>query len=49
MSKIKITIETKRVSITEVFDETILGSPRKVLIAALEWLMLGTEFEIKGK
>ena len=49
MSKITITIKTKRVSITQIFDEKNLGSPRKVLIDALEWLTLGTKFEIKEK
>ena len=49
MSKIKITIETESITITEVFDEKISGSPRKILIAALEWLTLGTEFQIKER
>lgn len=49
MSKITITIATKRIGITEIFDEKTLGSTKKVMIAALEWLTSGTVFEFREK
>ena len=49
MSKITITVKTKNVSITEIFDEKEFDSPRKLLKAALDWLALGTEFLITMK
>jgi len=49
MSKIKITITTERLSITEIFNEKKLGSTKAVLKAALEWLAEGTIFEVREK
>jgi hypothetical protein len=45
MSKIKITIKTKQLEITEIFDERKHGTPRDVMLAALKWLAYGTVFE----
>ena len=49
MTKITITIKSKPVTITQIFDEKKLGSARNVMKAALEWLVMGTEFEIRPK
>jgi len=45
MSKITITVKTKNMAITEIFDEKKWGSSKAVLKATLDWLVLGTEFE----